>query len=362
MQKMVIELSSDSNDCDDYKVRAVLPGNLEVELYDSANNLSRIILTAADALYLNFLVGSLYPSEDQCITYPPQLPRWYSSWINNSVIQGPSKIIYENVETTNISMCGPIHAGEIIGNAGQDPEDPEDPEGKRQLKLCIQYNTDNDIDHKFMHPREFFSLLFWQEKYDELYTPSIQWDATCMDFSNDPDSPYRHPLVQRMMRSKEDGTSITNGRTYENDDWLGLRPPLRTYKRVEWEAKRELTNNGEKWAGDKALIKDGKCLLQNPFIYRGIVNANNCNESDANRLPYCGYAKCNIFAGEIAFRSGFKVFVMKRPAADFLGYMTENLGRNGTNGSSVSVGLPDGQVNLKSTVVERRMIQTTEKL
>jgi len=38
---------------------------------------------------------------------------------------------------------------------------------------------------------------------------------------------------------------------------------------------------------------------------------------------------------------------MKRPAADFLGYMTENLGRNGTNGSSVSVGLPDGQVNLK---------------
>ncbi|MBS7635204.1 hypothetical protein KEJ34_06930 [Candidatus Bathyarchaeota archaeon] len=55
--------------------------------------------------------------------------------------------------------------------------------------------------------------------------------------------PKSHPLINKMMTSRMNGSPGTP----EDDDWMGLRPPLRTYKRIEWEAKRELSLYFNRW-------------------------------------------------------------------------------------------------------------------
>lgn len=202
---------------------------------------------------------------------------WYGNWIAANKI--PGTIIYENV----------IPHGSIVGksiNAGDEIGASENVGSQYQIKLGIQY-----CDLKFIHPVEFFSLLFWREECDPLYKDKGHRQN------------YGHALLDKMMETLEGGLSVGDvDLECGSDDWLGLRPPLRTYKRVEWEAKRAHIFHHANWQSEGSL----QDLFKNVMIKDNIG-------SDTNPDYYSGESKCNIFVGEMAFRAGFKVPVVPAP-------------------------------------------------
>ncbi|MCK4398672.1 MAG: hypothetical protein KAV25_06740 [Methanophagales archaeon] len=229
------------------------------------------------------IFNTLWPYEifrrEECREVPVS---WFYNWLLAETI--PNKIIYENIINVNPTPCM-VRAGVKIGEMGNHPTD----DSKKQIKISIGYAGSNP---RFMHPREFFSLLFWREECDPFYTD------TPID--------YDRPLLKKMMRLYDDGSSVINERSEPVDDigdvldnvfhcdenidsWLGLRPPLRTYKRVEWEARVTHVVHHDNWQTAGSL----RGVLRNPLIVGTAARA----------------SKCNIFAGEMAFRAGFRVFV-----------------------------------------------------
>ena len=223
--------------------------------------------------------------------------RWFYSWIERGRI--PKKIIYENI-VDRICSDGDqnVRAGDVIGRAGSHPSNST----KKQIKIKIEYQDSADTDQKFMHPSEFFGLLFWQEESDPAFRESP------MHYS---------PLLQKMMESRENGEFGTCC----DDDWLGLRPPLRTFIRVEWEARVAHMCHHYNWqrlptdSGEAARLREAHGndygdltgLKRNPLIVD---------------YPYVRASKCNIFAGEMAFRAGFRVFTYISGSG--LAYLTGN--------------------------------------
>ncbi|MBU7026819.1 MAG: hypothetical protein HXS48_07745 [Theionarchaea archaeon] len=198
---------------------------------------------------------------------------WFLNW--DKIGRLPEKIYYENV-TDGVSRT--TRAGEVIGKAGDHSGDTS----RKQVKIKIEYLDDTTNESKFMHPREFFSLLFWKEECDpvlnQLPLPS-----------------YHHPLLRKMMLSRENGTSEIDPGPFQDDDWLGLRPPLRTFQRVKWEAIREhLIDNYKTYWGkrDPGRNIQGNVneRIKNPLIHKEGYEKN---------------SKCNIFSGEMLFRAGF---------------------------------------------------------
>jgi len=160
----------------------------------------------------------------------------------------------------------PVCGGQLIGTVEMN-----------QIKLSIEYADSLPDFPKFMHPRAFFSLLFWREECDPVYNASP--------------NEYDHPLLWKMMDGRENGMHGN----YHDDDWLGLRPPLRIYKRVEWEARLTHELHHADWQTSGSLSD----VLRNPLI--GTFAA--------------GRSKCNLFVGEMAFRSGFRTFVGQRASS-----------------------------------------------
>jgi len=253
------------------------------------------------------------------------------SWLNNWLLAKtiPKKIIYENIINVDPTPCR-VRAGMKIGEMGNHPTD----DSKKQIKISIGYADGEDSNPRFMHPREFFSLLFWMEECDPFYT------NTPID--------YDSPLLQKMMRLYDDGSPVVDEsgtpvddigqlsnndsdfcpfagvdtwlnnnnvfRGHENiDEWLGLRPPLRTYKRVEWEARvtHKIHHNNWQSAPNSTSPPHGDLVnvIRNPLIRVGV----------ALRTA----SKCNLFVGEMAFRSGFRVFV-QRVGTHHLSYQSRN--------------------------------------
>lgn len=213
-------------------------------------------------------------------------PIWGYNWTPAGCI--PKRIIYENVIVNQ--PIASVEARKILGEMG----DSEN--GSKLIKIAVEYADSTPKNPKFMHPKEFFSLLFWKEECDPVFADmSIQYSELIKNY---------HPLLQKMMLSKEDGTIIndSNLKNFDfsqlddlnpapKDNWLGLRPPLRTYKRVLWEAKREY------------LVCKGKCknVWGKPGSNKGRIK----NSLILDR-GYKGFSKCNVFAGEMLFRAGFR--------------------------------------------------------
>jgi len=255
IKKLVINVTSQS----DVDVLAIVPGGMEL------NNTTGIGILTTELFSTAFLYA---------IEQPRQYPvPWFKNWLNAGRI--PRKIIYENIinyETTE-GMCFSVNAGDHIGKMGINLNNLSE----KQIKISIEYADSTNDNPKFMHPVEFFSLLFWREECD----PVFNANPSC----------YQHQLLQRMMSSVSDDK---NG-DFHNDNWLGLRPPLRTFTRVKWEAfKEHLVLDDDypnHWVGDTSNVYD---RIKNPFIHKtgGYVGQN--------------LTKCNIFAGEMLFRSGFR--------------------------------------------------------
>ena len=205
-----------------------------------------------------------------------QMPvEWFrSSWMAAGLI--PETIVYGNITASQTS--GTVHAGDVLGSLGNHPTDPS----KRRLTISIEYSGSTAKNPKGMHPREFFSLLFWRADHDPILTENP--------------TPYKHPLFRSMMSTDEDGkhgpaNSFINA---SSDKWLALRPPLRIYQRVKWEHIKEHLRNdygSGTWTGSNGSVQK---RIQNPYLYNG------------GSQGYKKYTKCNVYAGEILFRSGMR--------------------------------------------------------
>lgn len=300
VKTLIIDIQSST----DVPILSMLPGNI------SCNGNMTILTTdifSIAGMNRIFSEESLFPE----LEFPSNryYIRWFDSWIETGRI--PKKIIYENIVDRICSDSDQnVSAGDVIGHAGSHPSNST----KKQIKIKIEYQDSADTDPKFMHPREFFSLLFWREECDPVFPNPIAPDPLV-------GPEYAFPLLQKMMRVYDNGNPVVNGpgEPVENiedilnnvsdaNSWLGLRPPLRTYKRLEWEARIAHILHHFNWqrlptdSGEAARLRGAHGadygnianLKRNPLI---VLN------------PYTHASKCNIFAGEMAFRAGFRVFV-----------------------------------------------------
>ena len=293
IRKLVITL-----DIPSFPIQAVVAGDL-TEIFREGTSILRLETEIFDLTA---------PGDSVCEVWGEAL--WFvTNWVRLAR-RIPRAIVYENVSTTweelGVAPTGliervPVRAGQRIGTATSE-----------QIKLSIEYDDSSPTMPRFMHPREFFSLLFWREACDPIY-------------NLDPE-PYAHPLLQKMMQVRENGSvepCMEHTPIHFCKDWLGLRPPLRTYKRIEWEANVEKVRHGENWL----LGGNLRGVFQNPVIRENVQCPDKALRSGGtcHGGPYyqcC--SKCNIFAGEMAFRAGFKVFV-GRSQTDRLAYRSRHV-------------------------------------
>ena len=159
-------------------------------------------------------------------------------------------------------------AGAVIGTAAVDPADAT----RRLVKLHARYADHTAADPHPMNPRELFHLLF----------------------GNDSEEALNHPLLVRLNEFGQNNQAAVHP---ESKRFL-LRPPLRTWKRMEWEADQEINNHQANWA-------PAGNLGANRFY-------NNHSRKDAdgdlrtfNDGNYGGSNKCNLFTADISIRAGF---------------------------------------------------------
>lgn len=192
---------------------------------------------------------------------------WFRQWTRAGCI--PAAIEYEGLlldehfSGADLIAGVEVEAGTVIGTAQPAPPGSA-------FKLSVTYGINEGGRTRTMHPIEFLSLLFWQEPCDRLFRP-------------DSADEYAHPLLRRLASCRADGSPGDE----RNGDWLGLRPPLRTYKRIEWEARQTHRFHNGNWQIGGNL----RGILRNPIGYDSYV---------------ASASKCNILLGELAFRAGFR--------------------------------------------------------
>jgi len=164
-------------------------------------------------------------------------------------------------------------SGAYIGTAAQDPNNP----ANRLLKLHVQYHDHTDANPHPMNPRELFHLLFGDDSQEAL----------------------NHPLLRRI-------DEIGNGQNGVNPESkrMLLRPPLRTWKRVVWEADQEIMHHQPNWAPAGALGQDrlyNTHRRENRQFSRGPYGPRPPDVRELN--------KCNVFVSDICLRAGFCVCI-----------------------------------------------------
>ena len=235
--------------------------------------------------------------------------KWWQRWIEAECI--PQTVIYENVDKTQleqrlqnikpqVSNLGGLNfpsqvtvltkanfieqflngaaghfitavSGSYIGTAGLAVPtiDPPDLTLPRLLKLHVRYHNHTDANPHPMNPREFFHLLF----------------------GNDSEEARNHPLLRRIDAIGQDQAVQPETRR------MLLRPPLRTWKRVEWEADLEIHNHSRDWRPAGSLGSDR------------LFNTHTRNGRSYNQANYTGSNKCNLFVADICLRAGFRICI-----------------------------------------------------
>jgi hypothetical protein len=269
--------------------------------------------TMQDRLVLEMLTFAFYGLAP---VFSIVLPRWFGRWKDAAAI--PLKVIYENVDRAQLQnllngIAAPVDgalenrieptnglsfpveviqtnkanfitqflagaanhfifakSGSVIGTAATDPANNT----RRLLKLHVQYQDHTADNPHPMNPRELFHLIFGDDSFEA----------------------REHPLLVSL---NEFGTTQTT--VHPESKRMLLRPPLRTWKRVEWEAMQEVKQHKDDW-------KKSGSLGMNRFYndHSRLVNNNRLQFYDAN---YSGSPKCNLFVSDICIRAGFCALV-----------------------------------------------------
>ena len=177
-------------------------------------------------------------------------------------------------------------SGSVIGTAATDPSDAT----RRLLKLHAFYQDHTAADPHPMNPRELFYLIF----------------------GDDSTETRNHPLLVRLNEFGQNNQGAINP---ESKRFL-IRPPLRTWKRVEWEANQEINHHAANWTPAGSIGPNRFYNNHSRNVGRGVVRTFNNNN-------YAGFNKCNLFVADIAIRSGFCACVHPVGAANWH-YMDAN--------------------------------------
>jgi hypothetical protein len=237
--------------------------------------------------------------------------KWWQRWVEAESL--PQTVVYENVHresleallrSAQIGMSGPfptfppeieteeqktqfidqflagsqehsiaVQPGDYIGLVGPNASgDPVDPFTPRLLILHVYYHDHSEASPHPMNPRELFHLLFGNDSVEATSHPLL----LRIHHTGEQNQPNVHPESRRML----------------------LRPPLRTWRRVIWEAELE---DRIDTATPKAWQPKGQ--LGTDRFY------NNYDDGTRhfNRALYKGLDKCNLFVSDIALRAGFRV-------------------------------------------------------
>jgi hypothetical protein len=256
--------------------------------------------------------------------------RWFMNWLLSPARTIPTAVVYHNVELRSdlerppapegggghmddeavIHPADDIHAGNVIGRIiASDVPGPPQADLLHETELGISF----EYPERTSHPVELFSLLFWQAEHDPFFSAAP--------------TPPAHPLIRMMHERRADGSADPDAEGFRHADWLGLRPPLRTYKRVEWEARQTHAFHHSSWiqAGN---VRD---VIRNPLI----------RNDRGDPRPYAGASKCNVITGELLFRGGFRCHSY-RTGADNLGYANGGVLWSSVRGCTAAAGC-DGQ-------------------
>jgi hypothetical protein len=274
-KKLVIGINSQ----DPVDILAMTPGT--VRSTGSTLTLTTPIFSLAELILLMF---ERQRNKQEFVGLSSYPVAWFRNWLMAGLC--PSEIIYENVQSLKNDDFH-VNAGEKIGTSTQ--ADPQ-----KEIRISIKYYDYTPGEPRFMHPREFFSLLFWEEKCDPIF--------------NETPSDYTHPLLGKMMKTyeKKESNPVSNVQEIIDrleDDWLGLRPPLRTFQRVKWEHIKEHMRGDYgigTWTGTIGNVQD---RILNAYVHKGGPAGYG---KSGNHM---GYNKCNIYCGEMLFRSGFRTII-----------------------------------------------------
>lgn len=191
-----------------------------------------------------------------------------------------------------------VHAGAYIGTAateqGSSPASNLEP---LFVRFHARYAAHSDAEPLPMNPRELFYLLFGDDSPE----------------AHGKDGGLPHPLLARIQKKgQEEQTDVA-----PDTKRMLLRPPLRTSKRVEWEAQLEIDHYSARWktAGNLSRLPkpdnpDEDSATENLRLYNTLLrDGRKFNRGGPN--GYRKSPKCNLFVWDIALRSGFRVCIDK---------------------------------------------------
>jgi hypothetical protein len=186
-----------------------------------------------------------------------------------------------------------VEAGAYLGTiATEHPNDFPTPNTPRRLRLHVRYHDHTEANPHPMNPRELFHLLFGDDSVEA----------------------QTHPLLRRIHEIGREQTNI-----HPEARRMLLRPPLRTWKRVEWEADQEITQHQNVWKPDGSL--SAQRFYNDRHPRRGKL------QQFRNSFSFKGANKCNLFAFDICLRAGFRVAVHQL-SSETWGYIDSNSGAN----------------------------------
>lgn len=305
---------------------------------DGALPASAIRLHAVDAGFLRFIpaTDNLLPAlELRLLTFlnlspnNSRFPKWWDRWKEAQTI--PAKIVYENVEVEelkrlvrdipilgeqfglSIPMSGDIEShtefvegflkgenllyaknGAYLGKAAPtNQSNPTDNSIPRMINLYTYYNGHTPKKPLPMNTRELFYLLFGDESYEA----------------------ETHPLLLKIQEIGENQKENPRSRR------MLLRPPLRTSKRVEWEATQEITHHSKNWA-PRGILGNNRLYNDHERKSKTGRKLYDSRVRQYNRATYAGSDKCNLFVADICLRAGFKACI--HPTVTHWHYMNSN--------------------------------------
>jgi len=118
-----------------------------------------------------------------------------------------------------------VESGGYMGKvAAKNLSEIDNPNSEKQLILKVLYHDHEISNPHYMNPRELYHLLFGNDSYEANH----------------------HPLLLKLQEkgNNQHDTPIESKK-------LLLRPPLRTYARLKWEAEKEISNHADPWGSDK---------------------------------------------------------------------------------------------------------------
>ena len=194
------------------------------------------------------------------IPLPNENPGSYFGTAFPKSVNSQNKVAYIN-DVLNGRKPILVKAGAYIGAAAPLGR-PED--NRHALGLSARYAAGSSADILPMNPRELLNLLFGDDSAE----------ATT------------HPLLKAINAFAKSQTVQPETRRFT------LRPPLRTWRRVVWEADLEISNHSADWGVKGAL---------------GPARLHNGQRANFDNITYQGLYKCNLFASDICLRSGFRI-------------------------------------------------------